>query len=339
VLDLKEIAKQLNTELKETVAIVGEDLPLPSDVQLWLPTGITLLDLAIGQGLPGGRVVEIFGAESSGKSSLALQMMVAVQKMGGVAVRIETESSFMTPRAKKFGLRMDDQWIWLVADTLESGVDVLHKFITKVPDDMSEPPVIIVWDTMSLARTEAEKKGESESMAAKAKEVRELMRRIVMELPKRNITFVVLDQTQAVIGGRGASQDTNVGGGIKFAASVRLELYNKGYFVENGTKVGMNCSIKVYKNKVGPPQAKFDVPMFYEDGVSDVFSMFAFLANKDIGAIKLAGAYYKIPEMEKEIKSTLGKREAVEKWIQDYPQVLPWMKEQLVANKMKLWAG
>lgn len=290
---LKELA---NKAFKSSVICTGVD-PLDSEVKAWIPTGWTLLDIGIGGGLPVGRLVEIYGAESTGKSTLALQAMLSCQKLGGTVVLFDPETSFYKEIAQKLGIDMEEVLVISPSVPLEDLFQVFARMIDLVKEEKPEQPVLIVWDTLAATPTkkELEEQEDSGRMTPqyRAQVIRKGLRSIVYKLASSNVCFLILNQVydKPVMGGI-VIAETPGGRGVKFHASVRIYLKSFGYIKENqdSEPIGINVRARIEKNKLGPPRREFTSRLHYGQGFCDEYSIFDYAVNKKI--IDKAGSWY-----------------------------------------------
>lgn len=290
---LKELA---NKSFKSSLICTGSD-PLDSEVKAWISTGWSLLDVGIGGGLPVGRLVEIYGAESTGKSTLALQAMLNCQKAGGTVVLFDPETSFYKEIAKKIGIDMDDILVISPSVPLEDLFHVFAKMIDLVKEERPENPVLIVWDTLAATPTkkEIDEQEDSGRMTPqyRAQVIRKGLRSIVYKLASSNVCFLILNQVydKPVMGGI-VIAETPGGRGVKFHASVRVHLKSFGYIKESqdADPIGINVRARIEKNKLGPPRREFTSRLHYGEGFCDEYSIFDYAVENKI--IEKSGSWY-----------------------------------------------
>lgn len=343
--ELKTLVAEINKEQKGIAIRFGSE-HLLSDIDVFISTGSRLLDAAMGGGVPSGRMIEVFGDESAGKSTVACHMLIECQKMGGVAVLIDTESTFYKLRAEAMGLNLNDLLV-LEAETVEQGFERLDSLLDKVPTKGPENmPIWIVWDTVSGSPTETEKEGDKfgEGIANRPRLVRLGLRRLAMELPRRNMSLIFVNQAQSTIGRFASKNDTNVGRGIKFHASIRMEVKAEGQFketVEQGVPevAGTNCEIQIVKNKVTRPYANLRLPIYSDKGIDDWMSILAFLVNKEVGGIQMSGAWPKFPGFDLVKNGYINSRESVRQLLANNPGLDTWLTAKMHEKEHLLWAN
>lgn len=338
-INIAEIIKDLNNKHKRKIVYLGSE-DIMSDVKRWVHTGSTMLDIVMGGGVPIGRIVEIFGDFSAGKSTLATHFMIEFQKLGGIVALIDTETGFDKKRAQNMGLELNERFLVFEAMTVEEGFKIILDFLNQLPED-NEVPVLIVWDTVSNSTTEASKDGDrfGGGLGAVPRLLREGLRVINKQIPLKNASMVFVNQVQASIGAYVPTVDTNVGGGIKFNASIRLHVKNKGIFKENDNPMGITCGIKVVKNKLAKPQGYCEQMLRYETGFHDNMSLFYFLSKKEVGVIEGGGAgYWKCLKFKPDLPSIRSPNIVTfDKWLTDNQGLLEFLQEQLKEHKDMLW--
>lgn len=312
--------------------------PLISDISLYIPTGSTLLDLACshpyGRGIPATRIIDIFGEPSEGKSTLVSNMMINIQRMGGVAVLIDSEGRFDKPRNARMGMNLDDVII-IEANTLESAFDDIMIVAEEVrSDDAFEyVPVMVFWDPISNTPTIAElEKGRwGGGMAERARFIREALRKYTYALARYRIGIVFTEHTIATLGQYTSGTDTSGGKGIKFLSSLRMSVRKSGWFFASGKKDeneerkepdGILCKIKTVKNSSADPYKSVIFPIT-RDGIDDAFSIFMYLADQGF-VHQGGGGWYTIPWEGQEIKF-----QGAQKFydvLHDNPDLLSFMK-------------
>lgn len=318
---IRDLVKAFNE--KDKIALQGSH-PLWSTIPGRVSTGSTLLDLATGGGLPRGRIYEIMGWESLGKSTLAEHILVETQKIGGQAILLDYEATFDAERAKVLGLDID-QLIVLQTPTVEDGLEALDHFLQNVKDnELKDTPVVVVWDTIAAAPERAEKKGDryGEGIARKARLLHEAFRRLTIEMAARDVTLVLVNQLITNINaGRmyGGPTDSAPGGtGTRFHASLQLKLYRGRPFEikEKDRPVGIRVKAKIVKSKVpgSLPRSEVIIPIYNATGIDDVLGMLEYLAESKSDILhKKRGGYYvlKVPRKKEPVKFRLKQRRKV----------------------------
>lgn len=238
----------------EPLAITLESDTVAS-IKTWIPSGDPGIDSIIGRGWPCGRIVELFGPESSGKTTVALTAIRECQKMNGVAVFLDTENALSRERAKDIGVDLR-KMIYINPGTMEEVFKVTDQIIDSVRAKNTERPVIIVWDSVAATKTQAELEGDYDQshVGVAARVMSQSLKKITEKIAKNNILFMCINQTRDKVGVMYGSSETTPGGkALKFYASVRLSVRKIGQHKEGNEVVGIKCKAKCEKNKVSPP--------------------------------------------------------------------------------------
>lgn len=256
-----------------------------------ISTGSIALDAALGiGGLPKGRIVEIFGPESSGKTTLALHVIAEAQKRGGVCAFIDAEHALDTSYARKLNVQTDDLFI-AQPDTGEQALEIVDIFVRSKALDT------IVIDSVAALTPKAEIEGEmgDAHMGLQARLLSQALRKITASSSKSNCLIIFINQIRSKIGVMFGNPETTTGGNaLKFYASVRLDIRRISMIKDKEDIIGNQTRVKVIKNKVAPPfkQAEFDI--MYNSGISKTGEIL------DIGVklnlIEKSGAYYSYGE-------------------------------------------
>ena len=270
---------------KGSIMRLGDSGPV-QDVQCY-PTGSLGLDLALGiGGLPRGRVTEIYGPESSGKTTLALSVIAQAQKMGGVAAFIDAEHALDPNYAVKLGVDIEDLWV-SQPDTGEQALEIADKLVRSNSVD------VVVVDSVAALVPRAEIEGEmGDSLPGlQARLMSQALRKLVMNIGRSNTMVIFINQIRMKIGVMFGSPETTAGGNaLKFYASVRLDIRRIGAIRKGDEVVGNQTRVKVVKNKVSPPhrQAEFDI--LYNEGISKEGELVDLGAQYDV--VDKSGAWY-----------------------------------------------
>jgi recombination protein RecA len=259
---------------------IGEDIEAVS-------TGSLGLDIALGiGGLPRGRVVEIYGPESSGKTTLTLSVIAQMQKMGGVAAFIDAEHALDPQYAAKLGVNVPDLLI-SQPDTGEQALEIVDMLVRSGSVD------IVVVDSVAALTPRAEIEGEmgDSHMGLQARLMSQALRKLTGNIKRTNTLVIFINQIRMKIGVMFGSPETTTGGNaLKFYASVRLDIRRTGAIKKGDEVIGSETRVKVIKNKVAPPfkQAEFDI--LYGEGISREGEIIELGVNAKF--VEKAGAWY-----------------------------------------------
>lgn len=245
-----------------------------SDVREVIPTGIDILDrwiLGTG-GLPVGRIVELWGAEASGKSSLGFHCLAATQKLGGLAMLYESESTLMVDRGRVFGL--DPEHVLLLEPlSLESLIDQLRANLDLIPDGVG--PNLIVWDSLAATSPENEIEGDAgeSRVGSRAQLLSKQLPLITKMLTKKRTCMVIVNQVRQLIGVKWGPKETAPGGNaVKHFTTIRVQMW-AGTKVKHGEDVvGQETGLKCVKNKLALPHRKANLRLDYLEGWDNMWS-------------------------------------------------------------------
>ena len=284
-----------------------------------ISTGSIGLDIAVGiGGLPKGRIIEVYGPESSGKTTVALHTVAEAQKQGGIAAFIDAEHALDPVYAKALGVDIDNLII-SQPDTGEQALEIAEALIRSGAID------IIVVDSVAALVPRAEIEGEmgDSHVGLQARLMSQALRKLTGSIKKSNCVAIFINQLREKVGIMFGNPETTTGGrALKFYSSVRLDV-RKIDTIKQGDKVlGSRTRVKVVKNKVAPPfkQAEFDI--MYGEGISKVGDLLDIAAYIDI--VKKSGAWYSYNDTK------LGQgRENVKKFLQDNPDLIKEIDEKV----------
>lgn len=276
-----------------------------------IPTGSISLDLALGVGgLPKGRIIEIFGPESSGKTTLALHVVAQSQMRGGQAAFIDAEHAFDPEYAKKIGVQLDDLLI-SQPDTGEQALEITETLVRSSAVD------IVVVDSVAALTPRAEIEGQmgDSQMGLQARLMSQALRKLAGAISKSNTTVVFINQLRMKIGIMFGNPETTPGGvALKFYSSVRLDIRRLVQIKDGDKIIGNHTRVKVVKNKVAPPFRTAEFDIMYNQGISYEGDLLD-LATKN-GIVGKAGAFYNYND------NNIGQgREAAKQYLKDNPKV------------------
>lgn len=312
---IKQIEKQFG---KGSVMKLGERVAVDIDV---IPTGSMTLDVALGiGGYPKGRIVEIYGPESSGKTTLTLHAIAEVQKQGGRAAFIDAEHAIDPVYARNLGVNVDE----LILSQPDSGEQGLAIAETLVKSDAID---LVVVDSVAALVPQVELDGEisDNSVGLQARMMSKAMRRLSGLMNKTSCTIIFINQLREKIGVMYGNPETTTGGrALKFYSSVRIEI-RRSEAIKNGTDVvGNKVNIKVVKNKVAPPFKATSVDIIYGKGIARDGEVIDLAVDHNI--IDKSGAWYAY-QGEK-----IGQgRENVKIFMAEHPEVMAEVEEKLKA--------
>ena len=320
---LEEALKRIERDYgKGTIMRLGEDIPVNVEA---LSTGSLSLDLALGiGGVPKGRIVEIYGPEASGKTTLALHVVASAQKANGTAAYIDVEHALEPAYAHALGVNIDELLI-SQPDTGEQALDICESLVRSGAVD------IVVVDSVAalIPRTELEGEIGDSSVGVLARLMSQAMRRLAGAISKNNCTVIFINQLRQKIGNPYGNPETTSGGlALKYYASVRIDVRRAESLKVNGEFVGARTRAKVVKNKVAPPfkEAEFDI--MYGEGISRIGEIVDLAVKLDI--IEKAGAWFTVED------NRIQGRDGVKQFLIDNPDIADRVEAQIRENAARL---
>ena len=276
-----------------------------------IPTGSIALNAALGVGgYPKGRIIEIYGPESSGKTTLAIHAIAEAQKAGGIAAFIDAEHAFDRFYASKLGVDVDNLWI-SQPDNGEQALEIAEQLIRSSAID------IIVIDSVAALTPKAEIEGDmgDNKVGLQARLMSQALRKLTSAISKTNTTCIFINQLREKIGVMFGNPETTTGGNaLKFYASVRLDIRRATQLKDGEEVIGNQTRVKVVKNKVAPPFRKAEFDNLFGEGISRAGEIIDLGA--ELGIIKKSGSWYSYNDTK------LGQgRDASKQVIQDNPEL------------------
>ena len=286
-----------------------------------IPTGSILLNRALGVGgYPRGRIIEIYGPESSGKTTLAIHAIAEVQKTGGIAAIIDAEHAFDRFYAEKLGVDVDNLFI-SQPNNGEQALEIADQLIRSSAVDL------VVVDSVAALTPKAEIEGEmgDSKVGLHARLMSQALRKLTSTIAKTNTTCIFINQLREKIGIMFGNPETTTGGNaLKFYASVRLDI-RKGSSIKDGDEIIGNITrVKVIKNKVAPPFRKAEFEIYFGEGISHLCEVFSLAV--ELGIIKKSGSWFSYGETK------LGQGEdRVKDMLKDNPELMEELESKVMA--------
>ncbi len=274
-----------------------------------IPTGSLSLDAAIGiGGIPRGRIVEIYGPESSGKTTLCLHVIAEAQKRGGNVAFIDAEHALDVKYAERLGVKLNEL-ILSQPEYGEQALDILEQLVRSAAVD------VIIVDSVAALTPRAEIEGEmgDAQMGAQARLMSQAMRKITAVIGKSNTTVIFTNQLRSKIGVMYGNPETTTGGNaLKFYASLRLDIRRRDVLKEGTEIIGNRVRVKVVKNKMAPPFKEVEFDVLYNEGISKMGDMIDVAIENDI--IQKSGSWFSLGG------ERIGQgRDSVKAYLKEYP--------------------
>ena len=316
---MSQIEKQFG---KGSVMKLGEYKAMEVEA---IPTGALSLDIALGiGGVPRGRIIEVFGPESSGKTTLALHIIAEAQKMGGEAAFIDAEHALDPVYARKLGVDIDNL-IVSQPDTGEQALEITEALVRSGALD------VVVVDSVAALVPKAEIDGEmgDSHMGLQARLMSQALRKLAGAINKSKTVLIFINQLREKIGVMFGNPETTTGGrALKFYASVRMDIRKTEMMKQDGQVIGNRVRVKVIKNKVAPPfrEAEFDV--LYGKGISKVGNILDMAVNLDI--VEKSGAWVSYNGQ----RISQG-RENAKRYLEEHPDIMDEIEKKVRDNFAK----
>jgi len=284
-----------------------------------IPTGSITLDMALGvNGYPKGRVIEIYGPESSGKTTLAIHAIAEVQKQGGIAAFIDAEHAFDQFYAKKLGVDIDNLLI-SQPDNGEQALEIADNLIRSGAIDL------IVVDSVAALTPKAEIEGEmgDSQMGLQARLMSKALRKLTASINKAGCCCIFINQLRDKIGVMFGNPETTTGGNaLKFYSSIRIDIRKSSQIKEGEEVMGNRVKVKIVKNKVAPPFRKAEFDVMYGEGISKVGEVIDL--GVELNILKKSGSWFSYGE------TRLGQgRDAVKSLLQDNPELMEELETKI----------
>ncbi len=324
LVDPEEKKKALKTAMAQiekqygagAIMFMGENRHL--DIEC-ISTGSLMLDLALGiGGLPKGRIIEIYGTESSGKTTISLQAVAEAQKAGGTAAFIDVEHALDPVYAKKLGVHIGNMLV-SQPDTGEQALEIIETLVRSGAID------IIVLDSVAAMTTRAEIDGDmgDAHVGVQARLMSQALRKLTSVIGKSNCVAIFINQIREKIGVLYGNPETTPGGrALKFYSSVRIEVRRGEPIKEGGEQIGNRTKCKVVKNKVAPPFKTAEFDMLYGEGVSKMGEIVDTAVEFDV--IKKSGSWFSYDDMK------IGQgRDKVKQYLIDNPTICDEVEKKI----------
>ena len=287
-----------------------------------IPTGCIDLDIALGVGgIPRGRIIEVFGPESSGKTTIALHVVAQAQKMGGTAAFIDAEHALDPVYAESLGVNVDDLYV-SQPDTGEQALEITESLVRSGAID------VVVVDSVAALVPKAEIEGDmgDSHVGLQARLMSQALRKLTGAINKSNCVVIFINQLREKVGVMFGNPETTPGGkALKFYASVRLDVRRIETLKVGGEAVGSRTKVKVVKNKVAPPFRVAEFDIIYGEGISTEGTLLDLAVEKDI--IHKSGAFFSYNDM----RLAQG-RDNARQYLKDHPELTAEIDRKLRAE-------
>ncbi len=286
-----------------------------------IPTGSLSLDLALGGGIPRGRIVEIYGPESSGKTTLALHAVAEVQRSGGLAAFIDAEHAVDPEYAAKIGVNLDDLLI-SQPDTGEQALEICETLVRSSAVD------IVVIDSVAALVPRAEIEGDmgDSHMGLQARLMSQALRKLTGVIAKSKTTVIFINQLRMKIGVMFGNPETTSGGNaLKYYSSVRLDIRRTETIKDGDNMIGNHVKVKVVKNKVAAPFKIAEFDIMYNEGISQAGDLLDLAVKEEL--VQKSGAWFAY----KDEKIGQG-REAAKQFLKDHPKIMTEIEKTIRAR-------
>ncbi|MBY0316212.1 MAG: recombinase RecA [Bdellovibrionales bacterium] len=307
---------------KGSIMRLGAKEMLYDDVPV-IPTGALSLDLALGiGGYPRGRIIEIYGPESSGKTTLALTAIAQAQKTGGVAAFVDAEHALDVNYARKLGVNTEDLLI-SQPDTGEQALEITETLVRSGAID------VLVVDSVAALTPRAEIEGDmgDSHMGLQARLMSQALRKLTGAISKTNVTLIFINQIRMKIGVMFGNPETTTGGNaLKFYSSVRLDVRRIGAITSGEETVGNRTAVKVVKNKMAPPFAKVEFDIMYGEGISTEGDVLDLAVKFEL--VEKSGAWYSYNG------ERIGQgRDTAKNFLKENPKIVAELRSKVIALK------
>lgn len=301
---------------KGTIMRLGDS---PVEEMEVIPTGSLTLDLALGvNGYPKGRIIEIYGPESSGKTTLAIHAIAECQKQGGIAAIIDAEHAFDQFYAQKLGVNINELLI-SQPDNGEQALEIADNIIRSGAVDL------VIVDSVAALTPKAEIEGEmgDSQMGLQARLMSKALRKLTGSISKAKCTCIFINQLREKIGVMFGNPETTTGGNaLKFYSSIRIDIRRASQIKDGEEVIGNNIKVKVVKNKVAPPFRKAEFDIMYGEGISKVGEIIDLAV--DLNIVKKSGSWFSYGETK------LGQgRDSVKQLINDNKELMQELEQKI----------